>query len=314
MCFHSKWKERFEDNRVYVDDLILIAKSLGEIQEMKDGLSNTFKMKDMGQIRYCLGINFEMTEQGISLCQKQYLMKLLERYKLTEANTVTMPMDLNVKLVKDDSYSKKVDTVQYQSMVGSLLHAGRATCPDIAHAVGVVSKFNATPTQAHLTAVKRIFRYLKGTIDLKLQYRSTDEKLLGYSDADWANDSDDRHLTTGNVFTVSGGAISWLSQKQATVALSTEYIALGSATQEVIWLHQLLTDLRIETKRSIEILEDNQSTIAMAKNSVGYKRTKHIDIKHRFIREAVQAGIINLSYCPTADMLADIFTKQLPKI
>ena len=174
-----------------------------------------------------------------------------------EANTVTTPMDLNVKLaVKDNSYSKKVDTVRYQSMhmVGSLLHAARATRSDIAHAVGVVSKFNATPTQAHLTAVKRIIRYLKGTINLKLQYRSTGEKLLGYSDADWANDSDDRHSTTGNVFTMSGGAISWLSQKQATVALSTaeaEYIALGSATQKAIWLHQLLTDLRIDTKRSM---------------------------------------------------------------
>ena len=137
--------------------------------------------------------------------------------------------------------------------------------------------------------------------------------MLGYSDADWANDLDDRHSTTGNVFTMSGGGISWLSQKQATVALSTaeaEYIALGSATQEAIWLHQLL---RIDTKGSIEILEDNQSAIAMAKNSVAHKRTKHIDIKHDFIRETVQAGTINLSYCPTADMLADIFTKQLPR-
>ena len=139
---------------VYVDDLILIAKSLSEIQQMKDSLSKTFKMKDMGKLRYCLGINFELTKQGISLCQKQYLIKLLERYKLTEANTVTTPMDPNVKLVKDDSYSKKVDAAQYQSMVGSLLHAARATRPDIAHAVGIVSKFNAAPTQAHLTAVK----------------------------------------------------------------------------------------------------------------------------------------------------------------
>ena len=301
---------------VYVDDLILIAKSLNEIQQMKDSLSKTFKMKDMGQLRYCLGINFELTEQGISLCQKQYLNKLLERYKLTEANTVTTPMDPNVKLVKDDSYSKKVDAVQYQSMVGSLLHAARATRPDIAHAVGIVSKFNAAPTQAHLMAVKRIFRYLKGTIDLKLQYRSDGENLLGYSDADWANDVDDRHSTTGNVFTMSGGAISWLSQKQTTVALSTaeaEYIALGSATQEAIWLHQLLSDLKVDTKGSIEIMEDNQSTIAMAKGSVGHKRTKHIDIKHHFIRETVQTGKITLSYCPTAEMLADIFTKQLPK-
>ena len=119
---------------------------------------------------------------------------------------------------------------------------------------------------------------------------------------------------TGNMFTISGGAISWLSQKQATVALSTaeaEYIALGSATQEAIWLHQLLTDLRIDTKGSIEILEDNQSAIAMVKNSIGH-RTKHIDIKHHFIREAVQAKTIVLSYCPTAAMLADIFTKQSP--
>ena len=146
---------------VYVDDLILIAKTLGEIQQMKEGLSITFKMKDMGQLRYCLGINFELTKQGISLCQKQYLLKLLEKYKLSEANTVTTPMDPNVKLVKDDSYSKKVDPIQYQSMVGSLLHAARATRPDIAHAVGLVSKFNSAPTQAHLTAVKRIFRYLK---------------------------------------------------------------------------------------------------------------------------------------------------------
>ena len=156
---------------VYVDDLILIAKPSSEIQQMKESLSNTFKMKDMGQLRYCLGINFEVTKQGISLCPKQYLLRILEKYRLSEVNTVTTPMDPNVKLVKDDSYSKKVDLTKYQSMVGSLLHAARATCPDIVHAVALVSKFNSAPTQAHLTAVKRIFWYLKGTIDIKLQYR-----------------------------------------------------------------------------------------------------------------------------------------------
>ena len=143
-------------------------------------------------------------------------------------------MDPNVKLVKDNSYSKKVDSTQYQSMVGNLLHVAKATCPDIAHAVGKASRFCAAPTQVHLTAVKRIFRYLKSTIDLSLRYEPSGGKLFfGYSDADWANDMDDRHSTIGNVFTMSGRAISWLSQKQATVALSTaeaEYIALGSAT------------------------------------------------------------------------------------
>ena len=108
---------------VYVDDLILIAKTSSEIQQMKEGPSNTFKMKDMEHLRYCLGINFEVTKQGIPLCQKQYLLRILEKCRLSEVNTVITPMDPNVKLVKDDSYSKEVDPTQYQSMVGSLLHA-----------------------------------------------------------------------------------------------------------------------------------------------------------------------------------------------
>ena len=131
-------------------------KTLDEMQQTKEGLSNTFKMKDMGQLCCCLGINFELIEQGISLCQKQYLLRLLEKYRLSEANTVTTPVDLNVKLVKDDPYSRKVNATQYQSVVCSLLYAARATHPDIAHAVGMFSKFNAAPTQAHLTAVKMV--------------------------------------------------------------------------------------------------------------------------------------------------------------
>ena len=147
-------KKKLEIIAVYVDDLILIAETLEEIQYMKYCLSETFKMKDMGELRYCLGVNFELDENGIKLSQKQYLSRLLEKYGLSEANTVSTPMDL--KLVKDDKYSKGVGPILYQSMVGSLLHAARATRPDIAHAVGIVLKFNAEPSQAHLTAVKRI--------------------------------------------------------------------------------------------------------------------------------------------------------------
>ena len=118
-----------------------------------------------------------------------------------------------MKLEKDVGYSKKLYAVQYQSMVGSLLHAGRATHPDIAFAVSTVSKFNAAPTQAHLTAVKWIYRYQKGTLDLRLQYKSIDDHLVGYSDADWANDTDNCHSITGDVFVMLGGAVSWLSKK-----------------------------------------------------------------------------------------------------
>ena len=171
-------------------------------------------------------------------------------------------------------------------MVGSLLHAAIATHPDNTFAVSTVSKFNAALTQAHLTAVKRIYRYLKRILDMRLQYNCTGDHLVGYSDADWTNNLDDLHSTTGNVLVMSGGAVSWLSQRQATVALSTaeaEYVALGSAAQEAIWLQQLLLDLRANPEAPINIFEDNQGAIAMVKNPVGHKRTKHIDIKHHFI-------------------------------
>ena len=133
--------------------------------------------------------------------------------------------------------------------------------------------------------------------------------MYGYSDADWISDSDDRHATSGNTFLLAGGAISWLNQKQQTVALSTceaECMALAVAAQEAIWLRCLLEDLQlINTEEPTEILEDNQGAIAMANNPVGHKRTKHIDMKHLFIRETIQAGTIVLTYCPTKSMVAD---------
>ena len=135
-------------------------------------------------------------------------------------------------------------------MVGSLLYAATATRSDIAHAVGVVSKLNSKPTEAHLIAVKRILRYLKGTVNLALQYgKTSDRQLIGYSDADWAGDLDDHHSTTGNLFIMARGLIDWLSKKQGVVALSTseaEYVALSAATQEATWLRRLLSDFERE--------------------------------------------------------------------
>lgn len=131
------------------------------------------------------------------------------------------PADLSVKLKKDDGVSKPVDPRLYQSMVGSLLYAAVSTRPDIAQAVGAVAKFSVCPTEAHMTAVKRIFRYLKGTSNLALRFGEEGSKLMGYSDADWAGDLDDWHSTTGNLFLMAGSCLSWFSKKQPVVALST---------------------------------------------------------------------------------------------
>ena len=247
---------------------------------------------------------------------EEHLVCKLEKYRQTEAKPVSTPADLNVKLQKEDGFSRPVDATSYQSMVGSLLYAAIATRPDIAQAVGVVSKFCANPTQNHLTAAKRILRYLKATAYLGLSYKKcADGNLIGYSDADWVGDIDDCHSTSGNVFSFACGAVSWLSKKQATVSLSTaeaEYVALSTATQEAIWLRRLLADVGEPQEGPTEIYEDNQGAISMAKNPVGHARTKHIDIRYHFVREGVRDGAIALKYIATDEMIADILTKPLP--
>ena len=318
-CVFIRKKDTLTIIAIHVDDLMILAKNILEMQRLKNSLKVQFKMKDMGELHYYVGVCIvqDKERKQVYLHQGQYIEKMLKKFGQTEAKPVSTPADLNVKLQKEDGVSRPVDTITYQSIVGSLLYAAITTRPDIAQAVGVVSKFCANPTQSHLTAAKRILRYLKGTVYLGLSYKKcADGNLIGYSDADWAGDVDDRHSTSGNVFLLAKGAVSWLSKKQATVALSTaeaEYVALSAATQEAIWLRRLLTDVGEPLEDPIVINEDNQGAIAMAKNPVGHARTKHIDIRYHFVREGVQNGAIILKYVATGEMIADILTKPLPR-
>ena len=242
---------------------------------------------------------------------------MLEKFGLSQAKTVSTPANLSVKLRKNDETSKLVDPALYQSMVGSLLYAAIATRPDISQAVGAASRYCSQPNEAHLTAVKRILRYLKETVNLGLKYeKSQSGTLTGYSDADWAGDLDDRHSTSGNLFLLAGGPITWLSKKQPTVALSTaeaEYMSLCSATQEAVWLRALLNEFNFHQEQPTVIKEDNQGTISMARNPVSHSRTKHIDIKYHYVRETISNGYVTLEYCPTEHMIADLLTKPLAR-
>jgi hypothetical protein len=192
--------------------------------------------------------------------------------------------------------------------------------PDIAAAIGLVSQFAEDPRTSHLQAAKRIIQYLKGSVDLELCLGVEEDnlkneiKLVGYSDASWGNDLDTRKSTTGYIFYVSGGVVSWTSKKQNTVALSTteaEYMALSHTTKEAIWLRGLLRELGYTQNQATTIFEDNQSCINLAKNPVHHARSKHIDIQHHFIREKIISKEIHLEYTPTEEMIADIFTKPL---
>jgi hypothetical protein len=165
--------------------------------------------------------------------------------------------------------------------------------------------------------VKRILRYLKGTKDYRLRLGGTTEvSLTGYCDADWAGDVDERKSTTGYVFLIGNGVVSWKSKRQPTPALSTaeaEYQAATSATQEALWMRQLLSELGFLLPTATPLYSDNQGAIALARNPTSHSRTKHIDIKHHFIRHSIEAGDIDMRYCPTQEMVADVLTKGLPR-
>jgi histone deacetylase 1/2 len=212
---------------VYVDDIVILSDSEQSIQEIKKSLCAKFKMKDLEHVHFCLGINAEFNGTQLKLHQTHYIRQILEKFGMSHCKTASTPMATDVQLVKDDG-SKQVNQQLYQSVIGSLLYVSTATRPDIAYSVGVLSKFNCSPTETHLTAAKRVLRYLNGTIDHGIIFsKSSDEPPVGYADANWAENDENRHSTSGNVFIASNGPISWLSKRQSKVALSStesEYI------------------------------------------------------------------------------------------
>jgi len=198
-------------------------------------------------------------------------------------------------------------------LVGALLYLATATHPDISFAVGQLSRHVASPTTEHLAAAKRVLRYLKGTSTLALTY-GTATGLTGYSDADYAADTETRRSTTGYLCNMHGAAISWTSKRQASVALSTteaEYVAGAMAAREAVWLRRLLSDLT-GNEEPVAMRVDNQSALALMHNDVSSQRTKHIDVAFHFMREKVAAKVIDATYVPTGDMVADMLTKALP--
>ncbi|XP_062713574.1 uncharacterized protein LOC134290444 [Aedes albopictus] len=228
------------------------------------------------------------------LDQESYINDLLQRFNVADCNVVATPADPNQKLTKEmcpntNEERKQMESVPYRELVGSLQYLAQSTRPDICFAVNMVSQFCQNPGKAHWTAAKRILRYLKGTKAMKLTYsKDSEEAFVDYSDADAGNDPDTRRSITGYVFKQAGGAISWSCRKQATVALSTmeaEYMAVSAATQEAMWWRGLREELH-GVSEAVQIRCDNLSAVHLAKKEVGYSpRSKHIDIRHHFVRE-----------------------------
>lgn len=307
---------------VYVDDMLIFWKNQSKCDALKAYLKDNFKVKDLGKATDCVGIHITYLENGISLDQSCYIKQILQRFKMEDCKPVAAPSDHNQKLSismspKTQEQMDAMKNIPYQEAVGSLLYLAQGTRPDISFAVNDVSRFNSNFGETHWSAVKRIMRYVKGTMNMKLCYQKSNVDILtGYCDADWASDIDKRRSCTGYLFKLSNAAISWGSKRQPTIALSSteaEYMALSSATNEVIWLKNLLCELDSNQKNvAVPVYCDNQSAICLA-NVDGYNaRTKHIDVRHHHIRDKIEKGVISLKYIPTEKMTADLLTKAVP--
>src|SRR3954447_3482679 len=313
---------------LYVNDLLLLTNSSESMKKLKTELSNKFAMTDCGEIHQFLGLRILRDRQRklITVDQHQLTHQILNRFQMTECKSVATPLDPSRHLIKrsaeggenKNSDDDAADPTLFRQIIGSLMYLMIGSRPDIAAAISIISQFAADPSRYHYAAAKRVIRYLKGTINYQLHLGSTDEslKLIGYCDANWGNDISTRRSTTGYLFYLSGGVISWSSKRQPTVALSSteaEYMAITHATKEAIWLRSLMNELGYDQSTPTLIFEDNQSCIALAKNPVHHARTKHIDIQHHFIREKVKSREIELEYISTNKMIADALTKSLPK-
>lgn len=322
-CIYVKWESQFMTIiSVYVDDLIIACDSTENLLNIKNALNQKFSMTDLGELHYCLGMQItrKRKEKSIFINQEKYIHDMLSKFGMDDCKPVSTPLEPISNNETIDQNSVDMSKIPYRSAVGSIMYAMVGTRPDIAAAFGYVSRYLDKPEWKHWIAVKRIFRYLKGTMDSGISFKFSDENninLVGFADSDWASDPVDRKSISGYVFMLSNGPISWKSKKQPTIALSSteaEYISATLAVQESIWLRKLLVELSHPQDNATIIYEDNQGCIALSKNAAHHNRTKHIDIKYHFIREKIANNIIKLIYIPTNENIADLFTKGLNRL
>jgi uncharacterized membrane protein YciS (DUF1049 family) len=298
--------------QIYVVDIIFGSTCQELCVDFSKIMHDEFEMSMMGELKFFLGLQIKQLEDGIFFNQSKYIKDMLKKFDLEDSKQIKTPMSTETKLTKDEE-SESVDSTKYRGMIGSLLYL-TASRPDIMFSVCLCARFQEDPKTTHLESVKRIFRYIKGTTNLGLWYpKGTGMDTIVYADSDHAGDYVDRKSTSGTCTFVGHCLTSWFSKKQTTLAISTteaEYVSAGKACQQALWMKQALVDYGIQLK-DISILCDNKGAIDLSKNPVQHSRTKHIEIRHHFLRDNIQKGNISIEKVSSEDNIADILTKPL---
>ncbi|GJS78462.1 putative ribonuclease H-like domain-containing protein [Tanacetum coccineum] len=296
--------------QVYVDDIIFGSTKKSWCDEFETLMKGRFQMSSMGELTFFLGLQVKQSQTGLFISQDKYVADMLKKFDLASVKTAITPMETKMALTKDEE-SADVDVHLYRSMIGSLMYL-TASRPDIMFAVCACSRFQVNPKVSHLIAVKRIFKYLKGKPNLGLWYpRESPFALEAFSDSDYAGANLDRKSTTGGCQFLGRRLISWQCKKQTIVATSTteaEYVAAANCCGQILWIQNQLLDYGFNFMNT-KIHIDNESTICIVKNPVFHSKTKHIEIRHHFIRDAYEKKLIQVQKIHTDNNVADLLTK-----
>ncbi|GJY95581.1 retrovirus-related pol polyprotein from transposon TNT 1-94 [Tanacetum coccineum] len=300
--------------QIYVDDIIFASTDHNACHIFSKEMSSKFQMSMMGQMSFFLGLQVSQSPRGIFINQAKYALETLKKYGMDLSDPVDTPMVDRLKL-DEDLMGIPVDQTRFRGMVGSLMYL-TASRPDLVFAVCMCARYQAKPTKKHFEAIKRVFRYLKGTINMGLWYpKDNAMSLTAYADADHAGCQDSRRSTSGSAQFLGDRLVSWSSKKQRSTAISTteaEYIAMSGCCAQILWMRSQLKDYGFDFNK-IPLYCDNKSAIALCCNNVQHSRSKHIDIRHHFIREQVENRVVELYFVETNYQLADILTKALPR-
>ncbi|KAH9135158.1 hypothetical protein AeRB84_019310 [Aphanomyces euteiches] len=286
---------------VYVDDIVIGTRCKKALDAVRGDLTRTFEMSDKGELNYLLGMRIERDRSA----------QLLVKYHMQGCDSEPTPQVQG--LPADVRPNDNANNLPYRSLTGALQYLVTATRPDIAYAVRFLSSHNHDYNTSHWRMAKRVLKYLQGTKHLGIKYdEGASARPKAFSDAVFANDKQDSKSITGSVIIMGGGAITYMSKKQSLVGQSTtevEYIAAAETAKNLIWLHELLHEMKVKIDLPIEMFVDNQSAIQVARAAATHSRTKHIRLRFHFLKELVAENVVCLQYTSTKDQIADIFTK-----